>query len=359
MKKTVLFTGGHHNSALEVALALREKGYQIVWLGHKFTSKGDKSLSAEYQEITKNNIRFIELKTGKFYRKHFDPIELIKIALGFIQSFTYLLKIKPDLIFSSGGYLSVPVVICGWILGIPSVTHEQTVVAGWANKAISRFVKKIMLTHESSLQNYPKEKSLVVGLPIRKQLLDKKFEKEFSPKLIYVTCGKQGSHVINSALFPLIPKLVKKYTIIHQTGSNTLYKDQERARRIKERLGELKNHYQYSSYFFGDEAATYLKSSEIVISRSGAHISYELMLLGKKSVLIPIPWVSHNEQLENAKLVSQHTKSVVLEEKDLSPQSLEDAIIKLEKIKSSKNQKPALPTNATQKIVGIVEEMVA
>ncbi len=356
MKPTIAFTGGHHNSALVVAKELKKMGYPLIWFGHKFTASGDKSLSAEYHEVTNSNIKFLELKTGKFYKK-FGTFEWLKIIFGFLQATLYLLKYRPSLIFSSGGYLSVPIVIMGWVFRIPSITHEQTVIAGMANKAIAPFVKKILLTHESSSINYPKGKSVVVGLPIRQQLLSGKYTKSFTPPLLYITCGKQGSHIINQVVFPIIPQLIKRYTIIHQTGANTVYKDLEKARRLKEKLGDLSDRYVYAPYFFSDEAATYLRSAKIIISRSGAHNSYELMVLGKKAVLIPIPWVSHNEQLLNAKLVAQNTGSLILEEKDLTSESLLNAIIELGKspkvISSVK-----LPTDATKKIISIIHQYV-
>jgi len=352
-KKTVIFTGGHHNSALEIAKTLRKEGVNILWIGHKFAASGDKSLSAEYQEVTNNQIKFIELKTGKFYRKNL--IEWLKVAFGFFQSGLYLMKYRPNLIFSSGGYLAVPVVIMGWLLRVPSITHEQTVVAGWANKAIAPFVKKILLTHQSSLKNYSAEKSVVVGLPIRKELLQKKYTKKFTPPLLYVTCGKQGSHVINQALFPIIPKLAEKFTIVHQTGANTKYKDTERARRLKEKLGENKSRYRHSPYYFSQDAVTYLRSAKVIVGRAGAHHSYELLVLSKKAVLIPIPWVSHNEQLLNAQLVAKTTGSLILEEKDLTPDTLFHAIIELGK--APKTITPiTLPIDATEKVVTIIHQ---
>jgi len=354
MKPLIVFTGGHHNSALEVAKAARKNGYDIVWLGHKFTQRGDKSLSAEYQEVTANKITFHELKAGKFYKK-LDLLEWFKIVLGFFQAFFFLLQNRPSLIFSSGGYISVPVVIAGWLLKIPSITHEQTVVAGWANKAIAPFVKKILLTHESSLPNYPQGKTQVVGLPIRSELLSTKYTQKFTPKLLYITCGKQGSHIINQALFPIIPELVKHFTVVHQTGSSTLNKDVERARRLKDKLGDYKNRYLHAPYFFSEDAATYLRSAAVVVSRSGAHSAYELMVLRKKSVLIPISWVSHNEQLLNARLVAAQTGSTILEEKDLSSENLLKAIMETSRrpIVKSTNK---LPTDAVQKILQVISQ---
>jgi UDP-N-acetylglucosamine--N-acetylmuramyl-(pentapeptide) pyrophosphoryl-undecaprenol N-acetylglucosamine transferase len=352
MKKLIIFTGGHHNSSLVVAQALRKEGYQIIWIGHKFTSKGEKSLSAEYQEIIRAQIKFLELKAGKFYHKA-DPLEWFKIAFGFLQAFVYLLSYRPQLIYSSGGYLAVPVVISAWLLRIPSLTHEQTVIAGWANKAIAPFVKKILLTHPTSLKNYPQAKSEVVGLPIRKELLNKKFTQKYSPKLLYITCGKQGSHLINQALFPIIPQLVKKFTVVHQTGSNSLTKDIDRARRLKERLGQDGSRYLFAPYFFEADAATYIRSASIIVSRSGAHTVYELMLLQKKAVLIPISWVSHNEQLLNAHLAKDQIGSQILEEKNLSPETLYQAILDLDK-KPATQPTIKLITNATEKITDII-----
>lgn len=356
MKSLIAFTGGHHNSTLVIAKSLQKEGYPIIWIGHKFAAKGDKSLSAEFQEVTRSGLPFLELKAGKFYQKT-NPLEWFKIAFGFFQAFLYLVKHRPKLIFSSGGYLSVPVVIVGWFLGIPSITHEQTVVAGWANRAIAPFVKRILLTHSSSLPNYPKEKSVVVGLPIRKELLNKKFTKKYDPKLIYISCGKQGSHTINKALFPIIPELVKKFTVVHQTGANTLTKDSDRARRIKEKLGTFKERYIYAPYFFAEDAATYIRSSSVIVGRSGAHSVYELMLLQKKAILIPIPWVSHNEQYLNAKLAEKEIGSTILEEKDLTPESLLQAIIDLVK-KPMVKPSTKLVTDAAEKITNIIHEFL-
>ena len=356
MKPLIVFTGGHHNSALEIAKALRKDGYDIIWIGHKFTARGEKSLSAEFQEVTRSGIKFLELKTGKFFKK-IDILEWLKIIFGFLQSLIYLVQYRPALIFASGGYLSVPVVIVGWFLRIPSLTHEQTVVSGWANKAIAPFVKKILLTHPSSIPNFPKGKSLVVGLPIRQELLNAKNTKKYDPKLLYITCGKQGSHLINQAVFPIIPKLVEKFTVVHQTGSHTMTKDLDRARRIKEKLGDKSGRYLYAPYFFTEEASSFIRSASLIVSRSGAHTIYELMVLGKKAVLIPIAWVSHNEQYLNAKLAEKQIGSRILEEKDLTPDNLYQAIIDTVK-KPAVKPTVKLETNATEKIIEIIRETI-
>ncbi len=356
MSKLIAFTGGHHNSTLEVAKQAISQGYEAVWFGQKYNSGDQKSLSAEYQEVISSDIPFCELKTGKFYKK-FNILEGIKIIFGFLQALIYLLKYKPKLIFSSGGYLAVPVVIVGKLLGIPSITHEQTVISGWANRAITPFVSKILLTHQSSLSNYPKAKSLVVGLPVRSELFDPKNTLTFNPKMIYVSCGKQGSNLINKAFFPLIPELVKSFTLVHQIGANTLTKDSDRARRIKERLGDASDRYIYSPYFFAKDSSTYLRSADIVISRSGAHTVYELIMLKKKSILIPISWVSHQEQMLNARLAKTKIGASILEEKDLTPESLLEHITRV-----SQKPTPKLPvkldSNVAEKIMAEIEKIL-
>ena len=168
--KRLVFTGGHHTSALEVAKALKGKGWDIVWFGHRHSMWGDKSDSAEYTEVTVAGIKFYDLRAGKFYRT-FHPLKLIRIPFGFFRTFYYLLLLKPAGIVSFGGYLAVPTVLVGWLLGIPSITHEQTVVSGWANKFISLFVKKIAITWPDSVHHYPLHKSVVIGLPLRSEII--------------------------------------------------------------------------------------------------------------------------------------------------------------------------------------------
>lgn len=352
MKPTIVITGGHHNSALVIAKALKREGYSIAWIGHKFAAGGDKNVSAEYQEVVKSDIPFYELKTGKFYRQ-FNPFSHLKTLLGFFQAFSYLVRLRPVLIVSFGGYLAVPVVIMGWLLRIPSLTHEQTVVSGWANRAISPFVKKIMLTNATSLAKFPKEKSIVTGIPLRSELFDPKLKRQFDPPLLYISCGKQGSHIINQSVFPLITGLVGHFTVVHQTGSSSQTRDIEKARRLKDSLGAMSTRYIFAPYFFDKDAATYLQSAEIIISRAGAHFTSEISVLGKKAILIPIPWVSHNEQMLNALETAKKIPVIIIEEKNLKPQTVMEAIGKLQKMKTKTRPTPN-PLAATEKILNVI-----
>lgn len=343
--KRLVFTGGHHTSALEIAKALKNKGWEIVWFGHRHSMWGDKSDSAEYTEVTAAGIKFYDLRAGKFYRT-FHPFKLIRIPLGFFEALFLLFSLKPSGIVSFGGYLAVPTVLAGWLLGIPSITHEQTVVSGWANKFVSLFVRKIALAWPDSSQHYPPHKSVVIGLPLREEI--KKIKSQSSktynlkPKTLYITGGKQGSQTINKVVFAALPELLTSYMVIHQTG-NLDYSTAQ---------SYLKDGYECFA-FDSAKAISALSQASVVVSRAGAHIIYELGILNKLCVLIPISRTSHNEQLLNAQILERNHQAVILPESDLSPQSL------ISSIKQALQLKPGnlvLPIDASQKLIQLIEQ---
>jgi UDP-N-acetylglucosamine--N-acetylmuramyl-(pentapeptide) pyrophosphoryl-undecaprenol N-acetylglucosamine transferase len=347
----VVVVGGHHTPALAVIDALmsniQHPTSNIRWIGHRFSMWGDKNVSAEYQEVTGRGIPFYDLKAGKIY-KTFHPLKLIRLPFGFLQAFYYLVKIRPQLIASFGGYLAPPVVIAGWLLGIPSVTHEQTVVGGWANRLVAKFAKKVFVTWEESLKYFPREKTIVTGNPLRRAVLDQirnsKFEspRPTSPaselaggrankfqipnsklQTIYITGGKQGSHIINEAVKEALPELLKKYNVIHQCGRSTVFDDYQTLTSHTSHLTpHLRSRYILKDYFSEEEIGGIFEVSDVVISRAGANIVYELAALGKPAILIPIPWASHNEQMKSAKILTDVGAAVILEEKNLSAESI-------------------------------------
>lgn len=340
--KTLVFTGGHHTGALEAAKMLKGKGWNIVWFGHRHAAWGDKSDSAEYREVTAGGIKFYNLLAGKFH-KTYNPIKLIRIPWGFLQASYLLFKIKPAGIVSFGGYLAVPTVIMGWLLGIPGLTHEQTVTQGWANKLISKFVKKVAVTWPENLKDYG-VKGILMGLPLRKEILEAKKSKLKRP-LLFITGGKQGAHVINEAVFSALPHL--DFEILHQTGNNSEYKDFAKAKMIKSA------NYKCVEYLNAGDQIQALVDAEVVISRSGAHITYELGYLGKKCVLIPIPWVSHNEQYKNAQILENAGMAVILNQNQLTSENLLLAINQAQKLKPKSLD---LITDASQRMVNLCEE---
>jgi len=366
MRKRIVITGGHHNSALVVAEKLREKGYEIIWFGHKFTMWGDKNVGAEYREVTKAGFKFIEIKAGKFYRTY-HPLKLLRLPLGFMQSFYYLLQFRPKLILSFGGYLAVPVVISGWFLRIPSMTHEQTVVYGLANRLIGHFAKKIFVSWEASLKHFPAQKVVFTGLPLRPEIFsDKKGKFDFKNSLptIYITGGKQGSHAINQAIEEALPNLLKEFNLIHACGRSTVFDDLNDLTRIKRKLmRELRQRYLLQDYFTRQEVGSVLAVADLVVSRAGAHTTYEVAALGKPTIFIPIPWSDQDEQLKNAQLLVEAGIAEILPQNQLNGKNLyrlvKSMTENLEKYqKAASKARSLIKLKATEKIVKEIDDFL-
>lgn len=322
--RRIVITGGHHTCALVVAGGLRKKGYQIYWFGHKHTMRREPSISAEYKEVTKEGFDFVNLKAGKFY-KNYNPLEQVRTIFGFLQAFYYLIRLRPVLIVSFGGYLAVPVVLTGWLLQIPSVTHEQTTSAGLANRIIGFFANRVFLTWPSSKKFFSPKKTELIGLPLRKSILQARKKRFFDNKLpvIFVTGGKQGSHIINKAVEQILPELLERFNLIHQTGRVVKTGDFKRLKGKKELLSSyLKKRYYLKDYFFEKEQGGVFKAADLVISRAGANTIYELVILGKPAILVPISWSVKDEQTKNAKILQKYGLAEILPENQLSGKRL-------------------------------------
>jgi len=329
----IVITGGHHSSALPVIDELKKRypKLDIYWFGHKRSLAGSKSQTLEYQEITGKDIPFYDLKAGKFY-KTYNPVRLLKIPFGFFQSIYLLNKLKPEAVLSFGGYLAVPVVVAAWVMGIPSLSHEQTVATGYANRLISRFVKKVLYTWPQSLEYLPKHKAVKTGLPLREEVFNHnntEFIIENRKPTIFITAGKSGSHIINIAVLKILADLLKVANVIHQTGDNTKYEDFDRLEEEYDKFDtKVDGSYFLRKYIYADSIGDAYYNADLIISRSGAHTCYEIMHLGKPCILIPIPWASHNEQYKNAQVVKELGLAEIIEEDKLKDENYFLEVIK-------------------------------
>jgi len=320
----VVITGGHHTSAIPVIKEFRKTPeVQIFWFGHKYSIARDKNPTLEYREITALGVPFYDLKAGKLYRTT-NIIRLLKIPFGFFQSLYLLKKVRPNVILSFGGYLAAPVVFAGWFLGIPSITHEQTVVTGYANKFVAKFTKKVLVTWEESKKYFPGKNVVTVGLPLRKEIFEQETNKlNLNPDLptIYITAGKTGSHTLNKAVLEVLSELLSVSNVIHQCGDTSIFNDYQKLLKKSEAI-TAPGKYNLKSFVMEDEIGEIFAKTDLVVGRSGAHTIYELLALEKPAILIPLPAVSHNEQFENAALLYKAGLARILEQKDLSPKSL-------------------------------------
>ena len=333
----IVITGGHHNSALAVIDELNKLGkYQYLWFGHKHSVWGDKNDSVEYKEVTERGIPFVNLKAGKLY-KTFNPAKLIRLPRGFINAFYHLVKFKPKVVLSFGGYLAAPVALAAFLLRIPVFTHEQTSVSGWSNRFIGKLARKIFVTWPSSVKYFSKEKVTVTGLPLRKEILGirEKMPEASSPAspagrrqptCLYVTGGKQGSHTINEVIKEALPQLLKEFKVTHQCGSVSFLNSKKILQKAVSKFPkDLQEKYFVQEYFFSKDLANVLEKADVIICRGGAHTIYELAYLGKLCIIIPIPWASHNEQFKNAQILEKAGSSIILPQKDISASKIHKA----------------------------------
>ncbi len=328
-KKKIVFTGGHHTSAVAVIDELNKRPFsenvQLFFVGHRYSMQREEVESAEYREIKDRNIPFYNLKAGKIYQTA-DLREWLRLPYGFLQAFVFLLRRRPHLIVSFGGYLAAPVVFAGWLLGVPSVTHEQTVVSGWANRFIARFAKKVFISWSQSRSYFPREKVVFTGLPLREGIfsaVSKRIAREDvrdkENPILYITGGKQGSQVINEAVDGALHELLDNFRVYHQCGPLDIDRFKQRAEKLPVRL---RKKYTVQGYYGEIKVAEIYGEADVVVGRAGAHTTYELAALGIPAVLVPIPWASHNEQEKNARILEDAGIVKVLSQEDLNTESL-------------------------------------
>lgn len=364
----VLVTGAHFTPAQAVIEELLKVGpsIDVVYVGRKYTREGDKSLSVESQVLPELGVKFIPIVAGRI-RRSFDIhtfFSLIKIPIGFIQSFYIVLKEQPDVVISFGGYVGVPVVISAWLLSKPVIVHEQTLVTGLANQVSNIFANKVAVTFNKEY-NFSKSKMILTGNPIREEIIHPKGilspEMEEAVKvarrdklpILYITGGNQGAHSINETVFKILDELLKKYVVIHQTGDSN-FKDFEN---INEKKGELKYPERYLAQKFvsASDLGLLLSQTSLVVSRGGANTLLEMAYLGIPTIIIPLPFSLKQEQTKNAKFFENVGLGEVLLQSKLNGKSLMDLIEKMlkekdEYKKKAKNAKEVVVLNAAKKL---------
>lgn len=317
----IAITGGHISPALAVIDKLK-KNSDIVFIGRKYAYEGDKSESFEYKVCKKLAIPFYQINTGRLQRKftRYTLASILKFPNGIIGAGMILKKARPDIVLTFGGYVGLPVSIVAFLLKIPVVIHEQTQKAGLTNTIISYFADKVCISFDSSKIYFQGGKTVLTGNPVRKEIFEvkEKFTIPKGYKVLYITGGSGGSHFINDKISKILPDLVKKYVVIHQTGNSSGFNDYEILGNTKKSLGELKNRYVLKKFISTDEIGWTYKSCDLVISRSGINTVCELLALQKKCLLIPLSHGQKGEQLDNAMLIKNLGLGEFMEQKDVS-----------------------------------------
>lgn len=330
----ILITGGHLTPALAVIDELKKNsGCEIIFVGRKYAFESELTISQEYQIITEKKIAFLPLNAGKLQRIFgLNTLKsFLKIPFGFLKAYQIVSQVKPDIILSFGGYLALPVCFSGYCQNIPIVTHEQTVIFGLANKLIFLLARKVCLSWPSNLTKTNSEKYILTGNPLREAIFNKTLPQWLdignNEKLIYLTGGNLGSHILNKTIASLIPGLLEKYILIHQTGENKTYGDYEKSLALKNELKpNLQKRYFPVKYLHEEEIGGILNRADLIISRSGGNTISEILTLKKVALLIPLPWAGGNEQMENAKMLKKFGNCEILEQNKLNSNTLSNMI---------------------------------
>lgn len=324
MKKIVMTgggTAGHVTPNIALIPSLREAGYEISYIG---SYEG-----IEKRLIEEQNIPYYGISSGKL-RRYFDPknfTDPFKVVKGLAQAVSLLKKIKPDIVFSKGGFVSVPVVLAAKICHIPAIIHESDITPGLANKIAIPGATKVCCNFPETLKYLPKEKAVYTGSPIRQELLSGNADAALtfcklpakSKPVLLIIGGSTGSKVINTIVRASLPTLLKNYLVIHLCGKNNLDAS------LEGMAGYVQLEYA------GKELADLFALSDIVISRAGANAIFELLALRKPNILIPLSAAaSRGDQILNANSFKNSGYSYVLEEEKLSMETLQNAIAEVD-----------------------------
>lgn len=322
MKKIVLTgggTAGHVTPNIALLPSLRQAGYEIAYMGSYD--------GIEKKLISDFDIPYTGISTGKLRRyldiRNFtDPFRVIK---GFSEAKKYLKEYRPDVVFSKGGFVSVPVVRAAAALNIPCIIHESDMTPGLANKLCFPVAEKICCNFPETLRMLPEEKAVLTGSPIRAELaqgnkiagLDLCGFTANKP-VILVIGGSLGAANVNKAVRDALPQLLEDFQVVHLCGKD----------KIDNLLLATPGYRQFE--YVKAELKDLFAMADIVISRAGANSICELLALKKPNILIPLPSTSsRGDQLLNAASFEAQGFSIVINEDDLTTELLADKVHEL------------------------------
>lgn len=352
MKKKIVMTGGgtagHVTPNIALIPELQARGYEIHYIG---SYKG-----IERQLIGDLGIPYHAISSGKL-RRYIDPRNIIdpfKVVKGLAQARHLLGKIKPDVIFSKGGFVSVPVVLAAKSHGIPCILHESDMTPGLANKICIPCALRVCTNFPETMSHLPAEKAVLTGSPIRQELFqgDKTKGLTFcgfdnSKPVLLIIGGSLGAQAVNTAVRAILPQLLEQFQIIHLCGKG----------KTDESLQGTKGYVQYE--YIKEELRDLMAAADIVISRAGANAICELLALRKPNILIPLPAESsRGDQILNAMSFRNAGYSIMIEEKEITNEILLDAVqtVYQDREQYIKAMKKSQLNNSIEKIVRLIEE---
>lgn len=317
--KTAVFTGGgtagHVLPAVPVMRLLQHSGVDVVYIG------GADGLEKRYLEAVPQ-VRFYGIASGKLrrYWSWRNFVDVAGVLRGIWHSLWLLRRIRPQVIFSKGGHLSFPVVLAGWLRGIPVVAHESDFSPGLANRLAMPFLHTLCTSFPMSRPRYLRGELMHTGSPVRPELLAGSPAKgralldvpEGRP-VVLVTGGSLGADALNGVVAATAPELVANCCLVHVCGPG------------KETDLKLPGYHQFE--YVGADWGDLLAAADLVVSRAGANTLFELLTLGKPNLLIPLPAkASRGDQIENAAYAQRAGFSEVVQQEELTAGVLIDRV---------------------------------
>lgn len=314
--KSIVFTGGgsagHVTPNLAIISEIDVEDWDIHYIGSK--------QGIEKELIEQIRIPYYGISSGKM-RRYLDLeniIDLFKVIKGCSEARRILKKIKPDLVFSKGGFVSVPVIVAASSLKIPIYIHESDITPGLANKISQRFASKIFTSFEETKKYFPEKKTKVIGSPIRKEIMSGTASKghrllgfDDSRPILTIMGGSLGAKKINETVRKSMKQLCIKYQIVHICGKN----------HIDPHLLGVSDYQQFE--YVHEELADILAATNLVVTRGGSNSIFEFKALKIPMLIIPLPLhQSRGDQILNANSFENKGYSVTLEEEGLTPDSL-------------------------------------
>lgn len=379
LKKRVVITGGgsggHISSAKAIIDEINEK-YQrtndnLLYIGSDLGMEREKAGASLDMKVMKQvDIKQRYIRGGKLQRRFSfrSLFLLLRTFLGFIDSYHILKRYRPEIIISTGGFVTVPVCLVGKKFFKAKIyLHEQTAAVGLANKIVGRYAEKIFLAYPLSEQYFPKEKTTLTGNPIRKEVFSEYWKSPLTEKLrkmieqqeeypiIYISGGSLGSHVINETVKEAMVNLLQDFQLILQTGDSKVTNDYELLTHEKEKLEtDLRERMIITKYVSDIEIGSVFNNIDMFIGRAGANTVYEMGLMGIPSILIPIPWVTHNEQMKNAEILRGIGLARIIREGELTAEKLvmtANLYAQEQRHIDEEKRKKLFVSNASQRIV--------
>lgn len=351
-KFKIIMTGGgsagHVTPNLALIPKLKELDYEVQYIGTKD--------GIERGIIKEENIKYHMISSGKLRRyfdlKNFtDPFKVIK---GIFQCILIMRKEKPNIVFSKGGFVSVPVVMAAHFCRIPVIAHESDITPGLANRIAAPYCDKVCVTFPESINNIKGDKAVLTGTPIRQALLKGNRSEGLKicgfkgeKPVVLIIGGSLGSKVINDEVRVILKDLLKTYDVIHICGKNN----------IDNSLLKLNGYKQFD--YVSDELPHLMHAADIAISRAGANTIFELLALKKPNILIPLSKKSsRGDQILNAASFEKSGYSVVIQEEDLKADFLQNKINELYNNKKKYVDKMNSSTikNSVENIVGLINK---